>query len=701
MVGRAYQATYPSRVSPRQACAWCPDLRYYECMSYPRLPVGLSVFRQIRQGGYVYVDKSGLIREVLDASAQVLLLPRPRRFGKTLNLSMLHSFLERSAEDLSPLFADLSVWREVSCRGHFQRYPTIFLTFKDVKATSWAHCLAGIRNTLALEFERHALGILPVLSAPERAYVEDMRYQRGDEPQWWDGLRRLSTYLARGYAEPVVILIDEYDTPIHAGFAHGYYAEVTHFFRNFLSGGLKDNPALFKGVMTGILRVARASLFSGLNNLGVYTLLRPEFRDRFGFTTAEVAGLVQLTGGAAVQKDLERWYNGYMFGGELIFNPWSVLNFLDSQDRRFRPYWVATGSDDLLRRLLLCPQPGVSQDLAVLLQGGTVRKRLQENITLPDLARRPEALWSFLLFTGYLRVEREEPAGDESVAILSIPNREVYQTYRDIFRSWLEQGLGGGQRVQALLSALLSGDAPAAAALLQALLVHSLSYHDLGAETRALGDTERSPERVYQSFLLGLLVYLEDQYEVRSNPESDHGRCDVMLAPRVAGQPGVVLELKVLRPGENPERVLSMALTQIAEQDYSAGLRHRRASPIHEMAIVFDAKRVYAQTATPRKEKQMNGKRAGRGALRSGAGPKQIELQWLEGDEKRLAQAEVVRLMVQEEGRWTWSEPNVDVQCQFLEQVSIYLNQELPGKKLRIAGGLAAPGDKGVQPDVP
>ncbi len=403
-------------------------------MSPPRVrfPIGISDFRNVREGGFYYVDKSGLIDDVLTESAQVLLAPRPRRFGKTLNLSMLRYFFEKSAEDRRPLFAGLTVASSESAWGHFQRYPVIFMTFKDVKPTSWEDCLAGMANVLAEAYEMHGYLLTEGnLDAENARLFTAVLDRRAAKSELVIALKLLSRLLAKHHGEKVVILIDEYDTPIHAGYTNKYYDDVVAFFRDFLSGGLKDNEHLFKGVLTGILYIATESYFSGLN-LGVFSLLRTQLATAFGFTETEVRGLVEAAGQTESLDGIRAYYNGYLFGGQAIYNPWSVLSFLDRGDNVFRPYWAATSSNDLVRELLLTGSRGVEADLEALLAGGTLDKPIDESIVLRDLTSPSDVLWSSLLFTGYLKAVKVYPVEGQRWASLAVPNAEVARALADM-----------------------------------------------------------------------------------------------------------------------------------------------------------------------------------------------------------------------------------------------------------------------------
>ncbi|MCX4239667.1 AAA family ATPase [Paraliomyxa miuraensis] len=562
-----------------------------------RLPIGQSDFRVLREQGCAYVDKSAFIVDVLEASAQVLLLPRPRRFGKTLNLSMLRYYLDRTppgsrGEDRSGSFAGLAVEGSEIARLHAQRYPVMFLTFKDVKELSWESCVERMSNVLAGVYREHVYLLdSDVLQPHERETFTAILREKATVAQGATALRDLSRWLALHHGERVVILIDEYDTPLHAAYYGRYYEQAVGHLRSLLSGGLKDNPYLFKGVLTGILRVAKESIFSGLNNLAVYSILRPEFATAFGFTEPEVAELAALAGSPEALGGIREWYDGYRFGEQKLYNPWSVLSFLDSADRKFRPYWITTSSNELVYDLLATGPRGLRTELEMLLAGGTVDKPIDEHIVLREIETKPDAVWSFLLFTGYLRArELYTDALDLQWARLDLPNREVRAALNAMVQSWMSEQVGGSSELQALLQALLRGDTRTLERYLSHMMKVSLSYHDTGG---------REPERVIHGFIVGLLVGLQPDHEVRSNRESGYGRYDVMVLPRSPGRPGVVLELKTIdvEHGETPSAALDDALHQIRERDYSTELRERGASPIIELAAVFDGKRAWVARA--------------------------------------------------------------------------------------------------------
>jgi hypothetical protein len=570
------------------------------------IPIGVDDFRALREQGLEYVDKSDLIRGVLDTGAQVLLLPRPRRFGKTLNMTMLRCFFEKRAEDLSPLFSDLSIWQAAEAyRAHFQRYPVIFLTFKDVKPDRIDHAWGMIKQRLYRLFEEHrALLDAGVLTPDEKIRYQQVLDGTAEFPVFCDALRDLTEYLHRAHGEKVVLLLDEYDAPIHAAHTHGYAPFVLDFFRAFLSAGLKGNPHLFKAVITGILRVAKESIFSGLNNLEVCSLLRPDFATSFGFTEPEVAALLDRAGLSSHIEAVRAWYDGYLFGGEVIYNPWSVLSYLNRREATPLAYWVGTSSNDLVHDLVGRYALRLEPVFEDLLEGGGVERVLDESVALADLDVDEDALWSLLVFSGYLKPEKAGLDALERVVYrLSIPNREVREVYATTFVRWMKARLRGhGADLARLTRALVGGDAEVLEEQLQAFVTNLMSYQDPGTV---------APERVYQGFVLGLLAVLEPTYLVRSNRESGDGRPDVTIRPRVAGKPAVVLELKVVRKGKKtPAAALREGMAQIREKGYAAELLAAGASAVHAFAVAFDGKRVWVKGGDAGEKKAARAKRA-------------------------------------------------------------------------------------------
>jgi hypothetical protein len=559
----------------------------------PPIPIGIDDFREIRERGLLYVDKTALVRELLDqAGVQVVLLPRPRRFGKTVNLSMLRAFFEKRDEDLSGLFRDLSIWQAGDAyRAHFQRYPVIHFNFKGTKADTFEHCWTSIQEKLIDLYREHRY----LLDGGMMDETDIRRYRQvvdgtASSTLYERALLDLSLWLHRRHGEKVVILIDEYDAPVHTGQVHGYAPRILDFMRAFFSEGLKTNPHLYRGVVTGVLRIGKESLFSDANNIGVFTLLARPFNTCFGFTEPEVATLLDRAGQAEKLDLVRTWYNGYLFGGAVIYNPWSVLSFLQRGDPTPRAYWLSTSSNDLIHALLERYALALEPVFESLLSGGSIERPLDENVSLLEVDRSERALWSLLVFAGYLNAEDTGRASPDGLTPyrLSIPNNEVRVVYATTFRTWMEVRLRGhGGDLEALTTALLGGDAATVEVHLQAFVTDVLSYHD-PATVR--------PEAVYQGFVLGLLAAMEPDYLVRSNRESGAGRPDVMIRPRVPGKPAAVLELKVARKGQaSPAAALREGLAQIRERRYEAELLAAGASVVHAFAVAFDGKRVWVK----------------------------------------------------------------------------------------------------------
>ncbi len=564
-----------------------------------RLPVGFSDFRELREAGCYYIDKSAFVREIVDASAKVILLPRPRRFGKTLNLSMLRHFFEKTDEDQKHLFDGLAIQDQECFDMHHGRYPVIWLTLKDIKEETWEAChgkLAGCIRNLFRE-RRDMFFSSDVCDETDRKLVMRFLEKTASIGEYEDSLRFLSECLSEYHNEKTVILIDEYDTPLHTGYAEGYYNDVIRFVRNFLSGGLKDNVHLFRGVITGILRVAKESVFSGLNNPGVYTLLDEEFDTCFGFTEDETAALLADFGIPDRIDEVSHWYNGYLFGEKVIYNPWSVLNYTASKSRKARPWWVNTADTGLIDRLATRGGKELREELGQLLEGRTVTKPVYESIVMRDLEKRDDLLWSLLVFSGYLKPGEQK---DDECFALEIPNNEVRIIYREMIRRWFAEKIESNQ-LEEMLKALETGDVKLFERMLRVIVVRIMSYHDLSGE----------PEKVYHALVLGMLVWMSGKYDIRSNRESGHGRYDIMMKPKDPQAQGILIEFKRLDEDDNdddgagkkkrkrkkktPQKALEQALKQIEERGYAAELEAAGIRDILKLAVVFKGKELWVK----------------------------------------------------------------------------------------------------------
>lgn len=550
----------------------------------PTMLIGESDFVNLRRKSELYVDKSLFVTEVLRRNHVVQLYPRPRRFGKTTNLSMLRYFLE-SGPDRSGYFTDLQVWNDPLARAHFQRHPVIHISFKGVKHSSWAeaeHILLEILRE-AVQDQEERLNHAAISTSLKKNLLDIANRVRDPDTRV---LFELSKALQQATGEDVVVLIDEYDAPLltawqNEGLDAGYYDKMANWFRTLLEAALKDNPHLFRAVLTGILRVAKESMFSGLNNVEVYSLLARDLPEPFGFTQAEVEHLLALFGRSAELPEVQRWYNGYMFGDTVVYNPWSILHVLSYPKRSYEPYWINTSSNDLIRDLLLT-RVELSEETQALLSGGSIEREIDENVVLRDL--EGNHVWSLLLFSGYLKPLRVRETEENTYATLSIPNQEVRIIWRQTFRDWLKRGVG---ELEPFFAALLSGNHPKLEVLLTRLLSKHVSTHDV-KETQA--------EAFYHAFVLGLLVALEPTYQVRSNREDGLGRSDVRVLPRTPGKPGFVIEFKA-QEGRSIDTMAQEALEQIEAKQYTLELQEAGATPIFCYGISFLGKKICIKMA--------------------------------------------------------------------------------------------------------
>lgn len=551
-----------------------------------KLPIGISDFKVLREKDRYFVDKTMFIKEVWDNAGEIILFPRPRRFGKTLNLSMLRYFFEKTEEILRWLFEPYAIAQDEEMMSHQGQYPVIFLTFKDIKVSHWEECLEKTGNLIANEFQRIQQQFDLSLTPQEEEYFEKILYEQGSKAQLEVALQQLTQFLFKTTHQKVIVLIDEYDAPIHSGYQFGYYEEIVTFMRNLLSGAYKDNSCLQKGVITGILRVAKESIFSGLNNLDVYSILRPEFSHCFGFTQIELEQLIEDFE-VSPSDELQRWYNGYQFGNKTIYNPWSIINYINSEDRFIRTYWLNSSANELVRELIINGPMELEGQVEQLLSGEAISCPLDDNIVLRDIDKTPQTIWNLLVFSGYLKPIQLKRKGNRLVGELAIPNQEVLLFFEDTIQNWLSQQIGD-ERLQSLLKSLLTQDEEMFEGRLQEMVLALLSFHDTQGEL---------PERVYHAFVLGLLLNLQSHYHLHSNKESGYGRYDLLLHPKKSGIPGYVIEFKKRNPRRetNVDMTMKNALKQIREKEYASQLREAGIAHIIGIGIVVEGKEVWVE----------------------------------------------------------------------------------------------------------
>lgn len=557
-------------------------------MDRKKLPIGISDYKELISEGYYYVDKTDFIRQIIENGSKITLLPRPRRFGKTLNFSTLRYFFEKTEGNVyRPLFNGKSIEQWKDFDKYQGKYPVILITLKDCKADTFEQFLSMLGQELQNEFLRHKY----LLEDPrtEPAYIPAFKAiveQQATEVQIQNSLAMLSTMLTTYWGTPPLVLLDEYDSPIHVAFDKGYYDRMIGFMRNFMSAVFKDNTDIFRGVITGILRVSKESIFSGLNNIAVFTLLDRPICSAFGFTQEETDRFLDDYSQGEHKEDVKTWYDGYLFGDEVMYNPWSVLNYI-MYNGVLAPYWVNTGSDVLLRHLLADGPLQIRDGVEALIQGYPVRSVINDKLAFPDLLAETVNIWSFMLFSGYLKASDPVLTSEDLLEYtLQVPNREVRTVFFTIIRSWINKGPVKNDRLERMLQALRIGDIEYFEELLNDFLINSLSYYDTSG---------RDPEKVYQAFMLGLLAGMSD-YEVSSNREAGFGRYDIMLRPKNGQGQAIIMELKRLRPKETVEQALASALQQIENKQYAATLCAAGFADILKMAITFDGKRVWIKT---------------------------------------------------------------------------------------------------------
>jgi Predicted AAA-ATPase/PD-(D/E)XK nuclease superfamily len=549
-----------------------------------RLPLGISDFKTLVEENYAYVDKTLLIQEVIEQNFQVVLIPRPRRFGKTLNISMLRYFFEKTASSHQYLFERFQI-SKMSEWGSLQgKYPVIFLTFKELKDISWPEACDNFQIIVSKEYQRHAYLLQSeALSASEKADYLAILERTASQALFGTSLQFLMSCLYQFHKTRVVVLIDEYDTPLHSAFLSDFYDPMVALFRKWLTGGLKDNPHLEKGVLTGVLRMAKESIFSGLNNLGVFSLLRKPFSDKFGLTEPELAQLLQEYGSLSAIDQFRDWYNGYRMGVALVYNPWSILQCLD-QGREFQPYWLNTSDNELIKQLLTKGGEELKSQLEPLLKGEVLKKPIQEGIVFESLKHDVDTVWSLLLFSGYLTIQNIPSFEDGLQCELKIPNKEVRYLFEDVIKSWFTQSINKSN-FHLLLKSLTDGDVKTFSEIFQDLLRTSMSVYDIPAD---------EPEKVYHAFVLGLLISLKDDYEIKSNRESGYGRYDVMLIPKKKEKIGIIFEFKKVRSSEAAGlgEAADEALKQIVSKRYSDELHLRGVKDILLLGLAFRDKEV-------------------------------------------------------------------------------------------------------------
>lgn len=546
------------------------------------LPIGISDYR-LASSDYYYVDKTMMIKDFIDERPMVSLFTRPRRFGKTLNMDMLRTFFEKTDKDTSIYFKDKKIW---ACgekyQGYQGQYPVIFVSFKDVKCNTWQETYEMLSMIIRKEFQRHSeLANSDKLSETEKQDFNNYLHEQFNEAEMMMSFSALSQMLHEHYGEKTIIIIDEYDTPIQQGHTKGFYDEVINFMRNLFSGGLKDNSHLAYGFMTGILRVAKESIFSGLNNLKINSILDNKYSEYFGFTSKEVKEMLKYYGAKDKYSEICEWYDGYRFGNTEIFNPWSVINYINNEFQP-RAYWQSTGSNDIIGEILAQADEDIYEKLDALLKGKAFLTYIDTGVIYPQIQSNPSSIYSFLLVAGYLKMVKTDtaPSGDYMCEV-ALPNKEINFVYNKEILQKLNHIIPQSTAIY-IQEAIFTGDSEKLQKNIEKLLIHSVSCYDTAKET------------FYHGLILGLCAILDNRYYITSNRESGIGRYDIALCPKDLKLPGIIIELKAEKDCDEPEleKLSQNALKQIEDKKYDTNMKAKGVTTILKYGVAFSGKTV-------------------------------------------------------------------------------------------------------------
>ena len=555
------------------------------------LTQGITDFKEFIDNDCYFVDKTHLIGCLIDDPSKVYFITRPRRFGKTLNLSMIRYFFEAPLPDsdrgisgdapteeppTTSLFNGMSIVEHPRCREYMGKYPVIYLSFKNVKKSNHEDCMALIKDMLSDEFRRHQYlqnsGMLD--DADQECFIR-MLQRKGADQDCAQSIKHLSAWLHRAYNKPVYILLDEYDTPLHAAYTDNFYDEMIAFIRSFMVQSFKDNPNLKQAVVIGILKVAQESIFSDSNNPVVSTVLSNAMKDCFGFTDPEVEAMADYFGHGDKMGGIREWYNGYIFGGDtVIYNPWSIINYLSAPSAGLHPYWVHTSSNRMVKEMLQLNKRDSQETMERLLKGEEVRREVAINIVYPQIRTHPEVVWGFLLHGGYLNASERRQHEISQDYRLDIPNRELCYSYITTIKDWLEEDVEAGESFYYFICGIREGNAALIGRGLRKVLLSMASYYDTAGEDEEM---ERG-EGFYRGLVLGMLTYLSGEYTVESNREYGMGRPDIVLIQRGSGRPGHVLLFEFKREpaaGTTPLKQLAQEAYSQAEKKYLEGAQEK------------------------------------------------------------------------------------------------------------------------------
>ncbi len=552
--------------------------------------IGIQDFEKIITEDVFYVDKTLFIKEWWENKDAVTLITRPRRFGKTLTMDMAEKFFSVKYADRGDLFEGLAIWQKEKYRRLQGTYPVIFLSFASVKETGFINARKKICQIITNLYNKFDFVLdTDLLNENEKVMYRKVSADMEDYVAS-DSLKNLSDYLMRYYGKKVIILLDEYDTPMQEAYLNGYWNESVSFVKNLFNSSFKDNPYLGRAIMTGITRISKESIFSDLNNLEVVTATSEKYQDNFGFTQQEVSDALKEYGLSEKEDDVRDWYDGFTFGRQPdIYNPWSIINYLDK--KTFSTYWANTSSNSLVGKLIREGNRNIKMIMEDLLRGGALHTYLDEQIVFNQLDTRESAIWSLLLASGYLRVEKffpNERRGRHGYDLV-LTNREVHMMFEQMIEDWFAESV---PEYNDFIRALLKGDIKEMNVYMNEVALQTISYFDTGKKPSGVSE----PERFYHGFVLGLIVELADRYTVTSNRESGYGRYDVVLEPLQKEDDAMILEFKVYdeKEEESLEDTVQSALAQIEEKQYMVTLAAKGIAPerIRRYGFAFEGKKV-------------------------------------------------------------------------------------------------------------
>jgi len=545
------------------------------------VPVGIEDFKELIQDEYYYVDKTLLIDEMLMNKSKVTLFTRPRRFGKTLNMSMLRYFFDvKDKEENKKLFENLKIY-DSEYMSEQGKYPVIFVSLKDLKEDTWEECLESIKDIMYKIFNEYSF-LRKKLNIVEKRQFDKIWEITGNERNFKTSLLDLSNYLNKYYGEKVIILIDEYDAPIINAFDKGYYNEAINFFQTFYSSALKTNNSLKYGVLTGITRIIKEGIFSGLNNLYVNTILSKDYSEYFGLLENEVIEMLEYFDMKYKIEEVREWYNGYIFGESKVYNPWSIVNYV--REKEIKAYWANVSGNTLLENMLDHAGESVYDDLKRFTDGESIEKYISDGTTIKSLLNNDDEIWQVLLYSGYLTKDEKQKEIDitseyTDVYNLRIPNKEIRKYFGNMF---LNRFFGTEVKTNILIKALENGDIKKFEKTLGEIMINMLSHFDLDKEM----------EKIYQVFMIGLVGFLMGKYEIISNDESGYGRYDLAMIPIKSNEKAYLMEFKISKTKNEMEKRAQKALKQIDEKKYDTKLKARGIKNILKIGITFHGKEV-------------------------------------------------------------------------------------------------------------